>query len=351
MAELVSRRNFIGAAALAALSAGKVNAANNCSGLSGSAGTGSSWNIALNTIQWIATPDGWIDPRLLPPLEELLPLVKSTGFNAVPPDIPRGMPLREYMQRMDEAGLVSAPGYLSIRLPEEGSSQEATLESARRAAEQHVTLGLDTLFVAMAQIRGAPRVLQPARGAAFDQGRLDNVTELVEKVANVLRAEGIRPALHQHVGGWIETEKEVHYVLEQIGPDLLDFGPDIGHLHWAGIDPAKIIAAYRDRVTGLHIKDLRGAIAESSRTGTGTYMAAVIDGLWIEPGRGDLDIKAVFEVLGADYSGWAIVENDRPDLPVWESAVFSAAWMRMNLPGSDFSAERRSPGHERRLVG
>jgi hypothetical protein len=46
------------------------------------------------------------------------------------------------------------------------------------------------------------------------------------------------------------------------------------------------------------------------------------------------------DALPKRFRGWIIVENDRPDLPVWESAVYSAAWMRMNLPGRE--RDRRS---------
>jgi inosose dehydratase len=293
------------------------------------------WRVALNTIQWIATPEGWIDPTLLPPLTELLPLVKQAGFDAVHPDIPAGMSTQEYLRLLRENCLVPSSGYLSLRLPEEGVPVETTLENARLAAQRHVEMGLRTIFLAMSQIRTAPRVAQPARGAAFDQARLDRVTELVRQVSRVLVAGGVRPALHQHVGGWIETEYELRYVLDNVGRRLLDFGPDVGHLTWAGIDPVRIIRQYRDRVAGVHIKDVRGDIAAASRTGAWSYLETVARGVWIEPGRGDVDLHAVFDALPRKFRGWIIVENDRPDLPVWESAVYSAAWMRMNLPGRE----------------
>ena len=85
----------------------------------------------------------------------------------------------------------------------------------------------------------------------------------------------------------------------------------------------------------MHIKDVRGDIAAASRTGAWSYLETVARGVWIEPGRGDVDLHAVFDALPRKFRGWIIVENDRPDLPVWESAVYSAAWMRMNLPGRE----------------
>ena len=297
------------------------------------------FRLALNTIQWIATPDGWINPALLPPLPELLAQVKSAGFDAVHPDVPAGMTTQQYAQALRQHCLVPSSGYLSLRLPEEGS-QARTLENARQAAARMVELGQRTIFLAMSQIRTAPRIAQPARGAAFDQGRLDRVTDLIEQVARVLVAGGVRPALHQHVGGWIETEYELRYVLDNVSRRLLDFGPDVGHMTWAGIDPVRLIRQYRDRVAGIHIKDVRGDVAATGRTGTWSYLETVVNGVWIEPGRGDIDLLGVFDALPKNFRGWIIVENDRPDLPIWESAVYSAAWMKMNLPGRERDRRR-----------
>jgi inosose dehydratase len=291
------------------------------------------WRVALNTIQWIATEDGWINPALLPPLDELAPFIASTGFDGIHPDIPAGMSVRQFVALLRENGLRPSSGYQSFRLPEDGHPVATSLENARVAAARHAEMRLDTIFIAGAMIRTAPRVAQPARGALFDQGRLDRLTELFGQIATVILAEGVRPALHQHVGTWIETEYELRYLLDNLGPRPLDFGPDVGHLTWAGVDPVAIISRYRDRVAGVHVKDVRVDIAAAARTGTWSYLESVVNGVWIEPGRGDVDLHAVFEALGRRFRGWVIVENDRPDLPVYESAVWSGYWMNANLPG------------------
>jgi inosose dehydratase len=328
----LSRRGFVGATA-GSLAGVAIGGPHPASASVASARRTRHWRVALNSIQWIATPDGWINPALLPPLPQLLPLIKSAGFDALHPDIPAGMSTQEFLRLLRQHCLVPSSGYLALRLPEDGHPLEMTLENTRLAAARHVELGERTIFLAMGQIRTAPRIAQPARGAAFDQGRLERVTELIEQVARVLVAGGVRPALHQHVGGWIETEHELRYVLDHVSGRLLDFGPDTGHLTWAGIDPVTIIRRYRDRVAGLHIKDVRGAVAAAGRTGAWSYLDTVVNGVWIEPGRGDVDLHGVFDALPKKFRGWIIIENDRPDLPVWESAVYSAAWMRMNLPG------------------
>src|SRR5688500_15460951 len=63
------------------------------------------------------------------------------------------------------------------------------------------------------------------------------------------------PLHHSQVGGVFETENEITQLLDALGPDVNGFGPDTGHLRWAGIDPAAMIARYSDRIGGIHIKD------------------------------------------------------------------------------------------------
>ena len=67
------------------------------------------------------------------------------------------------------------------------------------------------------------------------------------RVCEVLQAEGLRPLHHSHVGGVFETEDEIVRLLDDLGPDVIGFGPDTGHLRWAGIDPAPFIRRYADR--------------------------------------------------------------------------------------------------------
>lgn len=71
----------------------------------------------------------------------------------------------------------------------------------------------------------------------------------------MLASEGLRPLHHSHVGGVFETEEEISRLLDELGPDLIGFGPDTGHLRWGGVDPAPFIAKYADRIGGIHIKD------------------------------------------------------------------------------------------------
>ncbi len=86
---------------------------------------------------------------------------------------------------------------------------------------------------------------RPAVGADFSRDRLALAIENCGIVCQVLQSEGLRPLHHSHVGGVFETEAEICALLDQLGPDVIGFGPDTGHLRWAGIDPGPFIAAVR----------------------------------------------------------------------------------------------------------
>ena len=108
------------------------------------------------------------------------------------------------------------------------------------------------------------RLQQPAVGADFDRGRLRLA---IENCGIVCRAasEGLRPLHHSHVGGVFETEEEITALLEELGPEVIGFGPDTGHLRWAGIEPAPSSsamptgsAAYTSKTCSVIISDPTG---------------------------------------------------------------------------------------------
>ena len=133
--------------------------------------------------------------------------------------------------------------------------------------------------------RGEPRQVTPAVGTDFDAERLQVVVDGVAACCAAMREEGVTAALHPHVGGWIETEREVRAVLDGIGPELLAFGPDTGHMAWAGMDVPAVLRDYSDRIAGVHLKDTFAAgIATAKAEGLPYGEATRPGGIWAEPG-------------------------------------------------------------------
>ncbi|MEV7391328.1 sugar phosphate isomerase/epimerase [Streptomyces sp. NPDC091215] len=273
--------------------------------------------IGINPLPWYFSRDGFSLSR------EILPAVyrevRESGFHAVQADVPDGTTVKEFRALLADHGLSAAPGYFFAGF------EEPAAEAARRHAAQQAELGLTEVFIAGAM---APeRLTRPAVGHAYDPGRLDTIIEHLAAACEAVTAEGLRPCLHPHVGTWIETEAETRKVLDSIDPALLAFGPDTGHLHWAGADLAALIRAYADRVGAVHLKDVHTAAA---RVTDGDYFEATYGRhVWTEPGQGDIDFAGVLKALPEDWDGWFVVEVDVPDQggDPKGSAVLAGQWI------------------------
>ncbi|MPY47934.1 sugar phosphate isomerase/epimerase family protein [Streptomyces acidicola] len=277
--------------------------------------------LAINPLQWVASADGWIDPSLAPSLDAQLAVIRDAGITALHSAVPGDMAPEAYAARLAEYGISPAPGYIPVRLTDDESERGTFRDTAARVAEQHAALGVPTVFLAMGMAKDAERVAQPAVGHLADQGRLERVRDLLAEIAGIVRAQGITPAFHPHVGTWAETEEETRFILDTVDASVLGFGPDMGHLAWAGADAAGLVRDYADRVAAVHIKDLDLDLAAEARKAGWDYRRTVLAGLWSEPGHGNADIEGFVGALPDDFDGWLIVEVDRGARPTPEESV------------------------------
>jgi inosose dehydratase len=295
----------------------------------------STMRFAINPLQWLAQPSGGLDFSAAPPLPRLLAAIKEAGFKAIAISQPKDGDWQAYADALRAAAIVPAPGYLSGPL-EDPAAQDQLVVAAEALARAHVEFGLSEMFVASGMVPDGPRVQRPAQGVDRDERRLSRIAETLRRIGEVTARLGVTACLHQHVGTWIEVEPEVEWLLEHVDAELLSLGPDTGHLAWAGTDPVQFIAHHAARVRALHVKDLHVAVAEQhKRRHDAPYRAVVAAGLWAEPGRGDLDLHGALAALPADFSGWATIEVDQPDLPTpQESARACADWVQTLAEGT-----------------
>ncbi|MFI0815416.1 sugar phosphate isomerase/epimerase family protein [Streptomyces sp. NPDC021098] len=290
--------------------------------------------IALNPIQWMASDDGWLDPSKAPERKQLLSLIKQSGFDAVMAEVPADWTVEQYRAALDEVGLTLAPGYFVCRSDGRDGMEADVLAAAAAVARQHAELGMSEIGLGLAMGKDKPRVAHPAQAYEPDAARVEAVTELIGKIADAMTAEGVRPSLHPHVGTWIETEEEGRAVLDALPESKLGFLPDTGHLAWAGSDVGGFIKDYAERIPFVHVKDCRLSVAAQGREADWGYQQTVMAGLWVEPGRGELDLKGILANLPATFDGWLMVEVDCPDIAdPYDSAVASARWMRVTYGG------------------
>jgi inosose dehydratase len=264
--------------------------------------------------------------------EEAFRDFQEIGFTAVKADVPDGMTPAEYAEWIAGYGLAPALSLFSSPFDETVDMAEE-VERAKRFAADQVALGLDRTMISSMAVPA--RMAQPAVGAGYDEGRLARAIDNCGRVCEVLQAEGLRPLHHSHVGGVFETEAEIVRLLDDLGPDVLGFGPDTGHLRWAGIEPAPFIRRYADRMGGIHIKDcFPDYLSAESRTGMSYHEVSATKRLWAEPGRGVVDFEAVVAAVPADYDGDFMIEVDEPSVDSkLESHRMSFEWARSSLAG------------------
>jgi inosose dehydratase len=263
--------------------------------------------------------------------EEAFRDFQEIGFTAVKADVPEDMSAPAYAEWISGYGLAPALSLFSSPF-DETVDMAAEVERARRFAADQVALGLDRTMISSMSLPA--RMAEPAVGAGFDAGRLARAIDNCGTVCRVLRAEGLRPLHHSHVGGVFETEAEISRLLDDLGPDVIGFGPDTGHLRWAGVEPAPFIRRYADRIGGIHIKDcFPDFLSPASRAGMGYREVTDTKRLWAEPGLGVVDFAAVLAAIPADYDGDFMIEVDEPSMASKrESHRVSFAWARRSLP-------------------
>ncbi|UJP10520.1 sugar phosphate isomerase/epimerase [Microbacterium sp. KUDC0406] len=309
--------------------------------------------FSLNTLQWITVglgdssgepgDVGWEydRPSFLAKQPGVLGQVRDAGFPGVMLEVLPTQTLQTYARVVADSGLRLSPGYVHIGLPEEfGRDHRGDpgahfrwFDGIRRRAEETLYMGLDRVFLAPDMAPGRPRIdVSAAAGHAYDRARLDRVANIIGEAAEVLAAEGVMPALHNHVGTWVETEEEYEHVLDAVPSSILAAGPDIGHLAWTGADVVAWMAAHADRVSDVHVKDMDLAIAARSRATPTPYFDVMAERFFMEPGLGDIPIAESLAGLPDGFAGDIIVEVDKPSMEPFESAKTSWAWIERNYP-------------------
>ncbi len=252
------------------------------------------------------------------------------GFTAVKADVPEGMTAAEYATWIDSYGLSPSLSLFSSPFDETIDIVDE-IERAKRFAADQVELGLDRTMISSMAVPA--RMAEPAVGADFNADRLALAIENCGIICQVLQSQGLRPLHHSHIGGVFETEREITQLLDTLGADVIGFGPDTGHLRWAGIDPAALITRYADRIGGIHIKDVfPDYLTPASRHGLSYRELTATTRLWAEPGHGVVDFAAVVAAMPADYDGDYMIEIDEPSVESrYDSHQMSFDWANQAL--------------------
>ena len=134
-----------------------------------------------------------------------------------------------------------------------------------------------------------------------------DLTALAERMGEF----GVYMAFHHHMGTIVETDEEVDRLMAETGP-AVGLLLDSGHSTFAGGDPVALAERHAARVVHVHCKDTRRPVLEAARRADGSFMQAVLDGVFTVPGDGSVAFPAMLGSLRqAGYAGWLVVEAEQ----------------------------------------
>jgi inosose dehydratase len=192
----------------------------------------------------------------------------------------------------------------------EPAERDRVLAVAERACRAISAAGGDVLVII--DRPSAERAATAGRSAAarrLDPREWAAMLDTTQRVADVARASGLRPAVHPHAGGYLEFEDEI----ERLTNDSdLDLCLDTGHLAYAGTPPDVALERYGPRLAHVHLKDVDWQVLERVRAQGLDFWAAIADGVFCALGEGMVDFAAVYRALRrCGYTGFATIEQDR----------------------------------------
>jgi sugar phosphate isomerase/epimerase len=116
-------------------------------------------------------------------------------------------------------------------------------------------------------------------------------------------------------------------LLELTDKDLVKGCFDVYWIQHGGENPASFLERYKDRVGYPHFKDMKYLGAEPRRKGRLNREEAT----FVELGKGEVDLEAVWQVLKPLNLPWVVYEQDRSELPAGEAAKISRQHLKSAL--------------------
>ncbi len=120
-------------------------------------------------------------------------------------------------------------------------------------------------------------------------------------------------AYHHHMGAMVQDAEDIDWLMEGSTDDLTLLY-DTGHLHFAGADPLAVLDKWGDRVSHVHVKDVRQSVLDWVRAEDRSFLDGVAAGVFSVPGdpEGCIAFQAITDRLKAmDYQGWIVVEAEQ----------------------------------------
>lgn len=123
--------------------------------------------------------------------------------------------------------------------------------------------------------------------------------------------DGINICYHHHMGTIIQKKDEIEQMMNSTN-DELKLLIDTGHLIFAGAKPHEVYKIFYDRVTHIHLKDIRMEALKISLENNYSFKKSFVSDVFTVPGDGSYKFQKFFNLLKKnDYNGWLIIEAEQ----------------------------------------
>jgi sugar phosphate isomerase/epimerase len=134
-------------------------------------------------------------------------------------------------------------------------------------------------------------------------------SKFMKAAAKRARDFGVEVCYHNHHQEIVNGAKGIKIICSEIEPELLKLCVDTFWVQYAGASPVQFIRENIDRISYLHLKDLRGKD-------------------FVELGQGTVDFPGVFEAIKGREIEWAVVEQDTTKRTPKESMAISREYLK-----------------------
>ncbi len=247
--------------------------------------------------------------------DEILAALREAGYDGVDLGpvgwMGEGETLRRRLRRHE---LALAGGWVDLPFSDDDAFAAAlpTLDAALEVFVDAVAVDparppLPTLADSGSDVRRAhPGGRVP--GLGLDDAGWRRFSRNLDTAAVRVRAAGLEPTFHHHVGTHVETPDEIDALLARTDVDLT---LDTGHLMLCGGDPVDGLERWGSQVNHVHLKDVRCSVLEQIVRERAGSRAVWERRVFTSLGQGDFDLDGFMTALIASgYSGWLVVEQD-----------------------------------------
>lgn len=158
-------------------------------------------------------------------------------------------------------------------------------------------------------VGGSAAVL--AQTPPLDNLDLQTYARRVTDFASRANESGLKLVYHPHVMMPVETVDEIDRFMSAAG-EPLRLLLDTGHVAMAGGDYRAVMDRWWNRITHIHLKDIRKSVCDNLDPRRQTLDEAVHEGVFTVPGDGDLDYDPLIRRIAEHgYDGWLVIEAEQ----------------------------------------